>query len=101
VLVGAPGRTYFVNPGSVDAARKEGDRIAECAVFDSAQRTVSFHRVAYDHERTERRATLQGYRMTPAQERIKKAVRAFEQRKRGALRRLGGLLRGSAPTPLT
>src|SRR5262249_18783731 len=36
VSLGGSGRTYFVNPGAVDAARKDGYSLAECAVFDSS-----------------------------------------------------------------
>lgn len=75
-------RTFFVNPGSVDAARKEGERRAELAIFDSSRRSISFHRVLYDHERSERRAIEGGYRMTRADEGLYTAARALRRGRR-------------------
>ncbi len=57
---------YFINPGSVDAARKADAKLAECATFDSERATVEFHRVSYDHETAEAKAKAGGYRMDPA-----------------------------------
>lgn len=57
------GRTYFVNPGSVDASRKAYDKFAECVVFDSTNRTVAFHRLPYDYQTVERKARANGYRI--------------------------------------
>jgi predicted phosphodiesterase len=54
---------YFINPGSLDAARKSTAPRAECAIFDSTEETVEFHRVPYDHETAEARSRAQGYRM--------------------------------------
>jgi predicted phosphodiesterase len=67
----APGRTWFVNPGSVDAARKHDpqDKLAECAVYDDETRALELHRVAYDHAAAEAKAAAGGYRMGPAQAR--------------------------------
>ena len=58
-------REYFVNPGSVDASRKHGQRLAEYALFDSSALTVEFFRVAYDDALTEAKASTGGYRMHP------------------------------------
>jgi predicted phosphodiesterase len=57
-----PDATCFVNPGSVDSARKEEKGRAACAVFDSGARTVEFASVAYDHAEAERKARRAGYR---------------------------------------
>ena len=86
-------RAYFVNPGSIDASRKEdGERFAEVAVFDSSRRTVSFHRVPYNHERVEQLASSGGYRMTPFEERIHRATRRLMRGKDRVLARLQGRL---------
>jgi predicted phosphodiesterase len=58
-------RIYFVNPGSVDAARKREQKRAECAVFDSEMLTLEFLSVAYDYAAAEARAQATGYRITP------------------------------------
>jgi len=55
-------RLYFINPGSVDAARRP-IKLAEYLVFDSARWIVSFRRVGYDHETSERIARAKGLRM--------------------------------------
>ncbi len=60
-----PGPIYFINPGSVDAARKADAKLAECAVFDSTAATVQFYRVPYDHEAAEAKARARGYRIDP------------------------------------
>lgn len=82
ILLPGGDRTFFVNPGSVDAARKEGDRRAELAIFDSSRFALSFHRVLYDHERSERRAVEAGYRMTRADEGLYRAARALRRGRR-------------------
>jgi len=56
-------REYFVNPGSVDASRKYGHKLAEFALFDSSALTMAFFRVSYDDALTESKATAGGYRM--------------------------------------
>jgi predicted phosphodiesterase len=53
---------YFVNPGSVDSARKPQPGLAECAVFDPRERTIEFARVPYDHAAAEAKARRAGYR---------------------------------------
>lgn len=60
----------FVNPGSVDAARKHGPREAEFAVFDSESAVVSFDRVPYAHSAAETRALAGGYRLSRLRERL-------------------------------
>ncbi len=56
-------RVYFINPGSVDAARKREYGLAEFALFDSAALSLEFQRVAYDNGAAEARATAAGYRI--------------------------------------
>ena len=56
---------YFVNPGAVDASRKRGPKLAECALFDSAARTLELLRLPYDAAAAEAKAAAFGYRMTP------------------------------------
>lgn len=66
-LDGDHARIYFVNPGSVDAARKPtGERRAEFAIFDPERRVVRFHAVAYDDRTAEGRARARGYRLGDA-----------------------------------
>jgi diadenosine tetraphosphatase ApaH/serine/threonine PP2A family protein phosphatase len=60
-----PNRDYFVNPGSVDASRKHGHKLAEFALFDSGALTVEFFHVPYDDALTETKAAAGGYRMHP------------------------------------
>ncbi len=57
-------KLYFVNPGSVDAQRKSGRKLAECALFDSLDWSVEFLRVPYDAASTEAKAAVFGYRIT-------------------------------------
>jgi predicted phosphodiesterase len=66
----SPHREYFVNPGSVDASRKAGPKVAEYVVFDSAALTLDFARVAYDDHRTEERAAAGGYRIPRWRDRL-------------------------------
>jgi predicted phosphodiesterase len=61
---------YFVNPGSVDASRKNRHKLAECALFDSAFNTVQFLRVRYDAAATEAKAAAFGYRIDPLTDRL-------------------------------
>jgi predicted phosphodiesterase len=60
-----PDRLYYVNPGSVDAARRREPRFAECALFDDATLELEFHRLAYDDAASETRAAARGYRIGP------------------------------------
>jgi len=63
-------REYFVNPGSVDASRKHGLKLAEFMVFDSEALTVDFARVPYDEATTEARASAAGYRIDRWRDRL-------------------------------
>jgi predicted phosphodiesterase len=82
---------YFVNPGSVDAARKREHKLAECAIFDSGAWTIEFLRVKYDATAAELKAAMFGYRMGPLTERV------LHLRRRIAAKvvLLGSLLTGS------
>lgn len=70
----------MVNPGSVDASRKPGEKMAECAVFDSEGWTVEFHRQAYDHAAAEAKAARDGYRVGPLTLKILKLQRRVRER---------------------
>jgi predicted phosphodiesterase len=63
-------RVSFVNPGSVDAARKHGPKQAQFAVFDGDALTVSFHHTDYDDSAAEARASDGGYRLEPWRDRL-------------------------------
>ena len=69
-----PGKTYFINPGSVDASRKSRHKLAECAIFDGD--SIEFIRVPYDAAATECKAAAFGYRIPPMVD------RAYSVRKR-------------------
>jgi predicted phosphodiesterase len=56
---------YLVNPGSVDAQRKNGDKQAEFAILDTLDWSVEFMRVRYDSAATEAKAAVYGYRIGP------------------------------------
>jgi len=56
-------RLYFINPGSVDAARKHGAKRAEYALLDTRKWRIEFHDTAYDHVSSEARAAASGYRI--------------------------------------
>jgi predicted phosphodiesterase len=79
----------FVNPGSIDAARRH-HKVAELAIFDSARDELSFLEVPYDHEPVERSAAAKGFRMTVVDEVVWKTVR-FAQRAPRRVARLVGL----------
>lgn len=63
-------RTYFVNPGSVDAARKRSDKLAECAILDTGAWTIEFLGVPYDAASSEVKAAAFGYRINPWTDRL-------------------------------
>jgi predicted phosphodiesterase len=67
--------TYFVNPGSVDSARKPQPGLAECALFDPRERTIEFARVPYDHTASEAKARRAGYREPAWRLKLKQALR--------------------------
>ena len=56
---------YFVNPGSVDASRKRGEKLAECALFDPQAWTLELLRLPYDAAATEAKSAVSGYRLAP------------------------------------
>ena len=58
-----PGKTYFINPGSVDASRKSRHKLAECAILDGD--LIEFVRVPYDAAAAECKAAAFGYRIPP------------------------------------
>jgi predicted phosphodiesterase len=68
---------YFINPGSVDAQRKHGHKLAECAIFDSLDWSVEFLRVPYDAASTEAKAAVFGYRITALTNRYYNLRRRF------------------------
>ena len=82
---------YFVNPGSVDAARKSEHKLAECAIFDSDAWTIEFLKVKYDATAAELKAAIYGYRMGPLTERVLQVRRRIAAK----LALLGGLLTGA------
>jgi len=63
-------RLYFVNPGSVDASRKQRHKLAECALLDTGCGTIEFLRVPYDAAATEVKAAAFGYRIDPLTDRL-------------------------------
>jgi predicted phosphodiesterase len=54
---------YFINPGSVDASRKNTHKAAEFAILDTLDWSVEFLRLSYDSAATEAKATVFGYRI--------------------------------------
>jgi len=60
---------YVLSPGSVDASRNRG-RLAECALFDTLERSAEFLRVPYDSAATEAKAAVFGYRINPLADRL-------------------------------
>jgi diadenosine tetraphosphatase ApaH/serine/threonine PP2A family protein phosphatase len=64
------GREYFVNPGSVDASRKRGSKLAQFAVLDTADASVTFGDVAYDDAAAEEKARDNGYRIEAWRDRL-------------------------------
>lgn len=64
------GQCYFVNPGSVDASRKHGHKLAEYAVFDSDAPRIEMLRTRYDDEATEARAAAAGFRIDRWRDRL-------------------------------
>jgi putative phosphoesterase len=60
----------FVNPGSVDASRKRGAKLAEYATFDSGSLAIEFGSVPYEDDETERKAEAAGYRIDRWRDRL-------------------------------
>jgi hypothetical protein len=54
---------YFINPGSVDASRKNTHKAAECAILDTLDWSVEFLRLRYDSASSEAKAAVFGYRI--------------------------------------
>ena len=54
---------YFINPGSVDASRKNSQKLAEFAILDTLDWSVEFLRLRYDSAATEAKAAVFGYRI--------------------------------------
>jgi hypothetical protein len=67
----------FIHPGTVDASRKRGARLAECALFDSGSWRVEILRVPYDSAATEAKASAFGYRINPLTDRLYSLRRRF------------------------
>ena len=89
----APDRLTFINPGSVDAARKRVPRelrvrYAELCILDSERWSVGFLRVPYDHAASEARARAGGYRITPTAARVYGLRRWLINARAAASRRL-------------
>ena len=84
---------YFVNPGSIDASRKRGEKLAEFAVLDTDAWRVEFWRLPYDCAATEAKAAAFGYRIDPWLERFY----ALRRRLLAAGARLSGRRRAGAP----
>jgi predicted phosphodiesterase len=83
-----PDRTYFINPGSVDASRKRQHKAAEFAVLDTEGARLEFLSVPYDCASTEAKAAVFGYRLNPwldrfytVQRRLLRAARLGDQRR--------------------
>lgn len=64
------GKVYFVNAGSVDAQRKQGAKLAECALLDTDAWTIDFLGVPYEAAATEAKAAVGGYRILPIVDRV-------------------------------
>jgi predicted phosphodiesterase len=88
-------RLTFINPGSVDAARRD-EKLAEFAIFDSEAWSVSLRQVPYDATKAEESARRGGFRMSTHEEAIYRARRLVTrgQRKVAKLLRQGGLRLG-------
>jgi len=63
-------RAYFVNPGSVDAARKSRHKLAQFAILDPGADAIEFHGVRYDAASSEVKARVFGYRIGPWTDRL-------------------------------
>jgi predicted phosphodiesterase len=63
-------KRYFINAGSVDAQRKQGAKLAECAVLDTDAWTIDFLAVPYEAAATEAKAAVGGYRILPIVDRV-------------------------------
>jgi predicted phosphodiesterase len=86
-------RTYFINPGSVDAARKGDSKLAEFALLDTASWRIEFHRVAYDEAASEAKAAAGGYRIDAWTDRYYSLTRQMRRARDGLVRHASGRLR--------
>jgi predicted phosphodiesterase len=86
-------RVYFINPGSVDAARKREHKLAEFALIDSDTLKVEFQRIAYNDSASEARALAGGYRIDPWTDRLYSLCRGLIGIP-GLLSRMKGRLEG-------
>ena len=59
------GAYYLVNPGTVGQPR-DGDRDASFAIFDTAARTIAWHTVPFDFQKTLEKAERAGALLDPA-----------------------------------
>lgn len=59
------GALHFINPGAVDASRRQSGRLAECAILDTGAWSIEFLRTRYDAASTEIKAGMGGYRIGP------------------------------------
>jgi predicted phosphodiesterase len=87
-------RVHFINPGSVDASRKRGHKLAELAVLDTDASRVEFWRVPYDCAATEAKAAVFGYRINPWMDRIytmQRRLRVFAPTRAARSPRTGGI----------
>ena len=80
-----PQKTYFINPGSIDASRKRDHKLAEFAVLDTEAWRIELWRVPYDCAATEAKAAVFGYRIPPLtdrwyslQRRVRSTLRRFK-----------------------
>ena len=64
------GKLHFINAGSVDAQRKQAEKLAECAILDTDAWSIEFLRVPYDAAATEAKAAVGGYRILPIVDRV-------------------------------
>jgi len=83
---------HFVNPGSVDASRKRGPKLAECALFDSRRMSVEFLRVPYEAAAAEAKAAVFGYRINALTDQLY----TLRRRTASAARRIGARLQRAA-----
>jgi predicted phosphodiesterase len=72
-------KLVFVNPGSVDAQRKNRHKLAECAIFDTVGWTLEFLRLPYDAASTEAKAAVFGYRINRLTDRLYNLRRRFSR----------------------
>ncbi|MBM4373828.1 MAG: metallophosphoesterase family protein [Deltaproteobacteria bacterium] len=79
------GKGWFVNPGSVDGARR-GEELACFAVLDTDARLVTFGYASCDHRASEERARRAGYRpglFVRGRLRVRRWMRSWSSRTRG------------------